>query len=139
MQSFNSQHAPQNLNQFGGRFPTGFSTPLNATGSPKPFSGFQAAPVISPYQAMYTNVNNGTLDPYNAFVRPILDQQRMDQQRLDQERSNSPSSSFSGGTMGGMQNVPGSSGLTSPQNFQYYRQFTPGPSYVPATQPGMGP
>ena len=119
------------------RYRSPYNSPLGPISSGKPFAGYQAPSPISPYQAMYNNPGNGTIAPYNAVVRPVLDQQRADQMRLDQERQ-FPSTNRGGPMGGGMQSVPGSPGLFSPQNILYYRQFAPsqGPQNM---QPGMGP
>ena len=53
-----------------------------ATGQ-KAFDHYRAAPGTSPYMLLNGSTNNGTVNPYAAYVRPAQDQQRAAQE-LDQ-------------------------------------------------------
>jgi hypothetical protein len=46
----------------------------------KPFANYNPAPAVSPYMNLYRrDTSGGTIDNYNAFVRPMVEQGRANQ------------------------------------------------------------
>ncbi|MGO9115954.1 MAG: hypothetical protein ACLP9L_42660 [Thermoguttaceae bacterium] len=54
----------------------------------KPFDHYRPGPTTSPYQLLDSTTNNGTVNPYMAYVRPAEQQQQANQE-LDRAMNNS--------------------------------------------------
>ena len=67
---------PQAMGQLG---TSGKPQPVGAATKDKPFSNYTAPRAISPYQNLYREPMSG-VDNYNAYVKPIMEQQRVNVQ-----------------------------------------------------------
>jgi hypothetical protein len=59
----------------------------NRRSNPKAFDHYKPAPTTSPYQLLDSTTNNGTVNPYIAYVRPAEMQQQANQE-LERTMSN---------------------------------------------------
>ena len=91
---------PPTMN-YSGRSPSsglaGAGQRLNAAGlaensrrlsNQKPFEHYASPPTTSPYALLGASTNNGTVDPYTAYVRPAQEQQQQANQEFDRSTSN---------------------------------------------------
>ena len=95
----------------------------------KAFSGYKQAPAMSPYLQMYTSrTANGTIDPYNNGVRPMIEQGQANQKFSAQIGGLQNSLSRQGSTLNRLnhQEMPVQQGLVNPQYFINYQQYYPG-------------
>ena len=53
----------------------------------KPYANVRPAPATSPYMLLDGSTNNGTIDPYTAYVRPAEQQQQQQQSGQDSGRA----------------------------------------------------
>ena len=130
------------LGAYSPRPPAALPNPMlnPAASSQKPFERWQAPSPISPYQYLYGQpTDNGTINPYMAYVRPIQQQQQTNQ-RLGAE-INGVQSTMQGHVptnRGYEQEQPGVRGLANPQGFiNYYFGNTGG--YFPGSGQDLTP
>jgi hypothetical protein len=98
-----------------------YGTPVSMD---KPFSGHQADPVLSPYMDLFRTDNSlGTVDNYNQYVRPKLQQQARNRQLNRQVRGLQSTTQRQGSALRQSQQLQG---LSAPQYYQNYGGYYPG-------------
>lgn len=98
-------------------------------GGEKAFTGYKPPPTMSPYLQMYTSrTANGTIDPYNNGVRPMIEQGQANQKFSAQIGGLRSSLNRQGAALNRLNNqeMPVQQGLVNPQYFINYQQFYPG-------------
>ncbi len=98
---------------------------VGGASSSKPFNGYQPPSGYSPWMALNASTNNGTLNPYTAYVQPAVSQQNFNSHVSEQINGvQTMQRNLNSGTPGTEVNV-GGNGLANPQIFQNYRGYYP--------------
>ena len=93
-------------------------------GIKKPYASYKPPPPVSPYMGLYRTDNSlGTIDNYNQFVRPKLDQQARRQQLNNQLRTLQTTAQRQGAAIRGLDRRRGTA---TPQYYMNYRSYYPG-------------
>ncbi len=61
----------------------------------KPFDHYSTTPAVSPYTLLDANTNNGTVNTYSAYVRPLQEQERANHElSYEQNANNQPAPTY---------------------------------------------
>ena len=97
---------------------------IQAMDPSKPLSSYQPAPVLSPYMDLFRTDNNlGTIDNYNQYVRPKLQQQARARQLSRQVRGLQSATKRQGTALQQSRQLQG---LSAPRYYQNYGGYYPG-------------
>jgi len=96
----------------------------SAGGVSKPFSNYQAPSGFSPWQLLNQPTQGGTINPYTAYVQPVMTQQNVNSHLSEQINGVQTQQRYGAGTPG-MELNTGGNGLVNPQIFQNYLNYYP--------------
>ena len=97
----------------------------SAGGGSKPFSNYQSPNGFTPWQLLNQPTQGGTLNPYTAYVQPVLNQQNFNSHVSEQINGvQTMQRGYGAGTPGSEVNT-GGNGLVNPQIFQNYPNYYP--------------
>ena len=95
----------------------------------KPYSNYQPPSGYSPWMNLYQPTNNGTIDPYTAYVQPALNQQNFNA-HVSEQINGVQNLQRGYGPMPGNE-VPMGNGMADPRIFQNYKGYYPSPNQYP--------
>jgi hypothetical protein len=122
--NLNYNNSMSNLtNQYGlGNLQNPMLNPSVGGTSNKPFNDYQRPTGYSPWQNLYLPSNNGTVDPYTAYVRPAMDQQNFNSHVSEQINGVRTRGYYGDTNTPGMEMNTGSgNGLVNPGIMRDYR------------------
>jgi hypothetical protein len=124
----NNYLGPSSISSITSRYGLGgLQNPMmNPSAGNKPYSDYQRPTGYSPWQNLYLPSNNGTVDPYTAYVRPAIDQQNFNSHISEQINGVQTRGYYYGSGTPGMEgNIGSGNGLVNPQLFQTYPNYNP--------------